>query len=339
MRTFDFTNGKQFPETLHVRKNVPYGIFNYRYLNGHLSCYNELPYSLGLQWKYALQKAISQMPTQILQRPYFTVFDFVDFVIERVPIYFVNKNQVGAVIEVQETAYYSVYETIVPDNHITVPVILREEMGRDYNNWEECFLSYVKRNLGEERRYPRQHEYPFDHEIVPSLNEADCTMVEIEAEALYRSMNGDSGCKESYPEIFVYMDYFVDEKGAPTRPRDYFTYVIVHELTHAMMDENLWEAFLLTNGQKLSKGVSHSTKRYRLYEEGLATAVGWRMTGCSPDVAAEIMKVGLPYSLGLTPYYSSLQSNNPHPRLHNTILGKRIAEWLLTKMHDPTPYL
>lgn len=327
MRTFDLTNGKQFPETLHVHKNILYPYYARFGVIHRLSALREFR---GIGWFHVLRKFVDSFQNQqIVKMQYPVIADFIDFVRERVPIYFVNKNQIGATIDVQETAY-SMYETVVPDNHITVPLISKDELGRSYNNWEECFQPYIAREA-EERR-PYYDEYPFDQEIFPDLCESDATMIEIEAEALYCPTGGDPECQESNPEIFIYMDYFVDSNGNPTRPSEYIAYVIVHELVHAMMDERLWEAFLCKNGHTLSKGIPHNSKRYYLLEEGLATAIGWHSVRRDVKVAQEIMKAGLPYSFGLSPYY-----HNCHTRFR--VIPKRISEWLSAKMHDPTPYL
>lgn len=318
MRTFDFTNGKQFPETLHVKKDVPYPLIR--------SFFRRDTANL---WMEPLDRFIESYQNQQVDYLQFSVLrDFAEFVHERVPIYFVNKSQIGTAIEVQETAY-SMYDTIVPDNHIIVPQISKDELGRSYNNWEECFVPYIARDA-EERRPHRDH-CPFDQEIFPDLCESDATMIEIEAEALYCPTGGDPECEVSNPEIFIYMDYFVDAQGTPTRPRNYMVYVIVHELAHAMMDERLWETFLCKKGQTLSKGISHSSKRYYLLEEGIATAVGWYVVDRDMKVAQEIMRVGLPYSFGLSPYY--------HANGSWSLFEQRIPEWLSAKLNDPTPYL
>lgn len=334
MRTFDFTNGKQFPETLHVRKGVPYPL--------SWSFYRR---DTADMWIRPLRYFIESFQNQQVGNIQFSVLrDFAEFVHGRVPIYFVNKSQIGTAIEVQETAY-SMYDTFVPDNHIIVPQISKNELGRSYNNWEECFQPYIARDA-EERRPHRDH-YPFDQEIFPDLCESDATMIEIEAEALYCPTGGDPECEVPNPEIFVYMDYFVDAQGTPTRPRNYMAYVIAHELAHAMMDERLWEAFLCKKGQTLSKGISHSSKRYYLLEEGLATAAGWYSVERDKQVAQEIMRVGLPYSFGLSPYYhteiieetKTLGGVVCRRRRSWLLFEQRIPEWLSAKLNDPTPYL
>lgn len=319
MRFFDFTNGKQFPETLHVIKNVPYDL-GYRPrlpLGGRLHDF----------WVHDLHRALRKINPSLRISSLFC--DYIDYVIERVPIYFVNTNQIGQTIEVRETTSHV---TVVPDNHLIKPLISKEEMGRGYNSWEECFRPYIERKDedDDERRRP---EYPFDQEIFPHWDEMDDTMVEVEADALYCPTGGDPECQESNPEIFVYMDYFVDSSGNPTRPPKYLRYVIAHELAHAMMDETLWEAFL---GQKLSKGIPRNSKRYYLFEEGLATAIGWRIVGYDSAVAQEIVKAGLPYSFGLSTYYH--EGTDVHTLLPSP-LSIRISEWLTAKINDPTPYL
>lgn len=323
MRTFDFTNGKQFPETLHVSKSVPY---DYRHIKNMMRDWN---LSLYLFARSFQNQQVDRSRCRALD-------DFVEFVINRVPVYFVNKDQIGNVIEVQETAYYSVYETIVPDNHITVPLISVKEMGRAFGDWERAFKEHIEGCAEDNYRYPKC--YPSDYEIIPELENFNESTIEIEAEALYRSTSDDS--EDSYPEIFVYMDYFVDKYGRATRPTAYLAYVLAHELTHAMMDEKLWEAFLCKNGKKLTKGIPHNSKRYYLFEEGLATAVGWNYSGLNEEVAMEIMKVGLPYCFGLSPYYYFPQRSLSGRIIKGTrFRSLRIPEWLSQKIDDPTPYL
>lgn len=312
MRTFDFTNGKQFPETLHVSKSVPYDLFGRHHRMD------------SFLWRSLYDRYRRKIPRVSL------LDDFVDYVINRVPIYFVNTNQIGQMIEVRETTQHV---TVVPDNHLTVPQIIMKEMGRGYGAWENTFLERLERGIDDSDT----HEPPLDNEINFDLNEWDETRVEIEAEALYCPTGGDPECKESNPEIFVYMDYFVDSYGRRTRPEAYMYYVIAHELTHAIMDEQLWETFLCKKGQSLSRGLSHKSRNYYLHEESLATAVGWWMVGLDSDVAREIRKCGLPYSFGLSPYYFRLHDRGMMP--HCILLQRRIYEWLSTKMYDPTPYL
>lgn len=324
MRTFDFTNGKLFPETLHVRKSVPYRF--------HSAGHNRARAGF---WSRQLYFFVDSLQSQKAGKVHCKVLrDFSEFVYERVPIYFVNKNQIGTAIEVQETAY-SMYNTIVPDNHIIVPLISKDELGHSYDNWEESFLSYIENS----KKGNIPFEYPFDQEICPDICESDDTMAEIEVEALYCPTGGDPECQESNPEIFVYMDFFVDTNGNSNRPMDYLTYVIAHELAHAMMDEHLWEAFLCKNGQTLSKGIPHNSKRYYLFEEGLATAIGWFLINYDKEVAREIMKSGLPYSFGLSPYYHKRVTQNYGHFYSDLSLMKRIIEWLSAKLNDPTPYL
>lgn len=338
MRTFDFTNGKQFPETLHIHKSVPYEIENIRNSFFMIPPRRALSPMTAMFWDYALSGFVSLTGKRRVDCSHYPVlYDYVKYVIERVPIYFVNKEMIGQTIDVQETAY-SMYETVVPDNSSMVVQVTTGDMGRGYEAWESAFRDFLESETDERRDPNRGFDYPFEHEITLDVDETPDTtgtMVTSEAEALYCPMGGDPGCQESNPEIFVYMDYFVDADGHPTRPRTYLSYVIAHELAHAMMDVRLWEAFLCKTGQTLSKGISHNSKCYRMNEEGLATAIGWLLVGFDKEVARDIMRKSLPYRFGLSPYFFVSGERMSDSRLVNY----RIPEWLSAKMYDPIPYL
>lgn len=329
MRFFDLTNGKQFPETLHIVKNIPHLVRFYR-LHYHYS----FRYNIISFWEDAFARTIVSMNPND-RETHCVLEDFTEYVLERVPIYFVNTNQIGQTIDVQETGY-SMYETTVPDNHFELPDIEEAFMGRGYRSWDRAFRDHLEREVNPDEDSDYIHpEYPFDQEVCPEFDDADVPMLVCEADGLYCPTGGDPRCKESNPEIFIYMDHFVDSEGNPTRPREYMQYVIAHELAHAMMDERLWEAFLCKPGQTLAKNISHKSIRYALHEEGIATAVGWAMTFFNEDVAKEIMRKPLPYRFGLSPYFFDAKDYPDEIKL----VFKRIPEWLSQKINDPTPYL